>query len=94
MVHSEQGSVTKSCKMFPENVHILLGVYTAPIFAGPAAPRWSERLPLVVSRTVGSARCADPINIWDRLFIILEFAISNLVYFAFSIEMINSNTKI
>ena len=38
MVHSEQGSVTKSCKMFPENVHILLGVYTAPIFAGPVAP--------------------------------------------------------
>ena len=75
MVHSEQGSVTKSCKMFPENVHILLGVYTAPIFAGPAAPRGvgqreRERLPLVVSRTVGSARCADPI-IFNRGIIVL-----------------------
>ena len=63
MVHSEQGSPKKVANCSLEMCTLTGGIEQGNI-AGPAAPLGvggSERLPLVVSRTVGSARGADPI---------------------------------
>ena len=73
MVRSEHGSTKKRGKLFPKNVFESRGY-----IAGPAAPRgggrWSERLPLVVSRTVGSALARRPNNLSNLLFVIWNSA--------------------
>ena len=51
-------------KLFPKNGHVNRGYVLVECSGafGPAGGGWGrERLPLVVSRTVGSARGADPI---------------------------------
>ena len=64
MVHSEQGSPKKvancSLKMCTNPRGYIAGP-GGPVGGGGVGQRERERLPLVVSRTVGSARCADPI---------------------------------
>ena len=58
-------SVPKWGKLFPKNVYESRG-YTLALCSGAFGPAGGggvrERLPLVVSRTVGSARGADPIS--------------------------------
>ena len=48
MVHSEQGSTKKSGKLFPENVHEMVGVFSGA--CGPAGAHWAK-MGLIFPRT-------------------------------------------